>query len=36
MLNSLLDYAKKQALEELSKATGGISDTVIQTTGVQI
>jgi len=36
MLNNLLDYAKKQALEELSKATGGISDTVIQTTGVQI
>jgi hypothetical protein len=36
MLNSLLDYAKQRALAELSKATGGISDTVIQTTGIQI
>jgi hypothetical protein len=36
MLNSLLDYAKKRALAELSKATGGISDTIIQTTGVKI
>jgi hypothetical protein len=32
----LLDYAKKRALAELSKATGGISDTIIQTTGVKI
>jgi len=36
MLNSLLDYAKQRALSELSKATGGISDTVIQTTGTKI
>jgi hypothetical protein len=36
MLNGLLDYAKQRALAELSKATGGISDTVIQTTGIQI
>jgi len=36
MLNSLLDYAKQRALAELSKLTGGISDTVIQTTGINI
>jgi hypothetical protein len=36
MLNNLLDVAKQRALSELSKATGGISDTVIQTIGVQI
>jgi hypothetical protein len=36
MLNGLLDYAKQRALAELSKATGGISDTVIQTTGIKI
>jgi hypothetical protein len=36
MLNSLLDYVKKRALAELSKLTGGASDTVIQATGTQI
>jgi hypothetical protein len=36
MLNSLLDYAKQRALAELSKLTGGVSDTIIQTTGIKI
>jgi hypothetical protein len=36
MLSNLLEYTKERALAELSKATGGISDTVIQTTGIRI
>lgn len=36
MLQSVLDYAKQQALSQLSQVTGGVSDQVIQATNTQI
>jgi hypothetical protein len=36
MLQNVLDYAKQQALSQLSQVTGGVSDQVIQATNTQI
>ena len=36
MLQNVLDLAKQQALSQLSQATGGISDQIIQSTNTQV